>query len=181
MDGARRGVREGTCLSQGDLLRLTDDMIDERDGIIKPEGGRKKTKVEQVSPLTDRAREIFHEIKAERRSGIIVPNLSGLVFTRPDGTRITRDMIHAQVKKAIRETGVKRFVFHNLRNTAITEWARRGINPDVAMKASGHSSVQMHKRFLDLKAADVARAFGTAADSQIDTQIDTQNRRASRN
>jgi hypothetical protein len=48
-------------------------------------------------------------------------------------------------------------------------------------KASGHSSVQMHKRYVDLQAADVARSFGTAADSQIDTRIDTQNRRASRN
>jgi hypothetical protein len=34
-----------------------------------PEGGRKKTKVEQVSPLTDRAREILQEIKAELESG----------------------------------------------------------------------------------------------------------------
>jgi hypothetical protein len=33
-----------TCLSEGDLLRLTDDMIDERAGIIKPEGGRKKSR-----------------------------------------------------------------------------------------------------------------------------------------
>ena len=33
-----------------DLLRLTDAMIDERQGIITPEGGRKKTNVKQVSP-----------------------------------------------------------------------------------------------------------------------------------
>jgi hypothetical protein len=39
-----------TCLSQGDLLRLTDSMIDEQRGTITPEGGRKKTDVEQVSP-----------------------------------------------------------------------------------------------------------------------------------
>jgi integrase len=89
-----------------------------------------------------------------------------------DGTPIGRDMIHPQVKK---------FVFHNYRNTALTEGARQGIPVDVAMKASGHSSVQIHKRYVDLQAADVARAFGTAADSQIDTQIDTQNRKASRN
>ena len=40
------------------------------------------------------------------------------------------------------------------------------------------SSADLHV----LNAASVnARAFGTAADSQIDTQIDTQNRRASGN
>lgn len=138
-----------TCLSQGDLLRLTDSMIDERLGVIKPEGGRNKSGVEQVSPLTQNAREIIEEIKSEKRSGVIVPNLNGLVFTLNDGTPITRDMIHFRVKKAIKETGVKKFVFHNLRNTALTEWARMGIAVDVAMKASGHSSVQMHKRYVD--------------------------------
>ena len=162
-----------TCLSQGDLLRLTDSMIDEREGTIKPEGGRKKSGVEQVSPLTDRAREIYQQIKADKKSGAIVPNLSGLVFTLNDGTQITKGLVHYQVEKALRKTGIKKFVFHNLRNTALTEWARKGIPVDVAMKASGHASVQMHKRYVDLQAADVANAFGT---SQIDKQIDKRKR-----
>ena len=61
------------------------------------------------------------------RSGAIVPNLNGLVFTLNDGTPISRDHIHAQVKKALRKTGVRKFVFHNLRNTALTDppWMRR--------------------------------------------------------
>jgi integrase len=162
-----------TCLSQGDLLRLTDDMIDERQGVITPEGGRKKTGVDQVSPLTARAREILDEIRTEKRSGVIVPNLSGLVFTLNDGTRINRGHIHAQVKKALKQTSVRKFKFHDLRNTALTEWARQGIPVDVAMKASGHSSVQMHKRYVDLHASDVAKIFGT---SQIDKRIDKQKR-----
>lgn len=161
-----------TCLSEGDLLRLTDDMIDRTKGVIVPAGGRKKTDVEQVSPLTARARAILDEIKAERRSHAIVP-LNGLVFTREDGRRITKDMIHAQVEKAIKETGVRKFTFHNYRNTALTEWARQGIHVDIAMKASGHSSVQMHKRYVDLQANDVANAFGTAEDSKIVTRVVT--------
>ena len=32
-----------TCLSQGDILRLTESMIDWQRGVIVPEGGRKKT------------------------------------------------------------------------------------------------------------------------------------------
>jgi integrase len=163
-----------TCLSQGDLLRLTDTMIDERQGIIKPEGGRKKTKVEQVSPLTDRAREIYQQIKADKKSGAIVPNLNGLVFTLNDGTRITKGHIHAQVKKARRgNPEMKKFKFHDLRNSALTQWARQGIPPEIAMKASGHSSVQMHQRYVDLQANDVANAFGT---SQIGKQIGKQKR-----
>lgn len=151
-----------TCLSEGDLLRLTDDMIDERAGIIKPEGGRKKTKVEQVSPLTEKARAVLQEIRDLRRRGAIVANVHGLVFSRDGGRAIDEDMIQYRAGKAIKKAGIKKFVFHNYRNTALTSWARRGINVDVAMKASGHSSVQMHKRYVDLQDNDVANAFGTA-------------------
>ena len=62
-----------TCLSQGDILRLTENMIDWQRGVIVPEGGRKKTGVHQVSPLTERAREILEEIKAEKKSGLSLP------------------------------------------------------------------------------------------------------------
>jgi integrase len=149
-----------TCLSEGDLLRLTDDMVDRAKGVIVPEGGRKKTDVEQVSPLTARARAILDEIRSERRKSGVAP-LSGLVFTREDGRPVTKDMIQSQVERAIKVTGVKKFTFHNYRNTALTEWSRQKIAVDVAMKASGHSSVQMHKRYVDLQQEDVAAAFGT--------------------
>ena len=148
-------------------MRLTDDMIDERAGIIKPEGGRKKSRVEQVSPLTAKARAVLQEIRTLRLRGAMVANVHGLVFTRDDGRAITKDMIQFQVEKAVAATQLKKFVFHNYRNTALTAWARRGINVDVAMKAGGHSSVQMHQRYVDLQDNDlqdndVANAFGTA-------------------
>jgi integrase len=160
-------------MKNDDLLRLTDAMINEQRGTITPEGGHKKTKVAQVSPLTDKAREIYEQIKAEKKAGTIVPNLNGLVFTFNDGTKITKGHIHAQIKKARKTTHVKRFKFHDLRNTALTNWARQGIPVEVAMKASGHSSMEMHQRYVDLQAADIANAFGT---SQIDKRIDKQKR-----
>ncbi len=42
-----------TCLSEGDLLRLTEDMIDQKSRVVVPQGGRMKTETEQASPLTD--------------------------------------------------------------------------------------------------------------------------------
>jgi integrase len=153
-----------TCLSEGDILRLTPEMIDERRGTITPEGGRKKTGVEQVSPLTSRAREILQEIKAERRRGAAA-NAAKLIFIREDGRRITRSMI----SRAVQHAGVKKFVFHNYRNTALTDWARKGIHVDVGMKASGHGSIQMHKAYVDLQADDVAAAFGTGPVEMVPT------------
>ncbi|MET0586281.1 MAG: site-specific integrase, partial [Candidatus Binatia bacterium] len=112
-----------------------------------------------------------------KRTGKIVPNVAGYVFTRNDGAKIDKGMIHAQIKKARRANPeMKKFTFHNLRNTALTQWARQGIPVDVAMKAAGHASVQMHKHYVKLQATDVANAFGT---SQICKQIDKRNRGAS--
>jgi integrase len=158
-----------TSLSEGDILRLTPDMIDRKAGVVKPDGGRLKTQAttdgeqEQVAPLTARARAILDDIAAEKKRGAIVENTGRIIFTREDGRPITRSMISRAVKQACERAELKkRFVFHNYRNTALTEWARRGINVDVAMRASGHSSVQMHKRYIDLQAEDIAAAFGTA-------------------
>src|SRR5262245_6416307 len=72
-------------------------------------------------------------------------------------------MISQAVKRACKLAGVKKFVFHNYRNTALTEWSRRGVHVDIAMKASGHTSTIMHKRYLDLKKEDMTAAFGTAS------------------
>jgi integrase len=166
-----------TCLSEGDLLRLTDPMVDEQQGVIKPHGGRKKSGVEQVSPLTPAARAVLKEIRAARRSGAMVPNVNGLIFTRDNGKAITKDMIRWEVRKALK-AGVAKFTFHNLRNTALTGWARRGIPVEVAMKASGHSSVQMHRRYVDLQDNDVAKAFGCG--ENVVTRIVTRRSTARR-
>ena len=75
-------------------------------------------------------------------------------------------MISRAVKRTWKKADVKKFVFHNYRNTALTEWSRQGVHVDIAMKASGHTSTVMHKRYLDLKREDVAAAFGTGRTSK---------------
>ena len=153
-----------TCLSEGDILRLTESMIDRDSRVIVPDGGRMKIQGKtdeqprQIAPLTDRSLEIIDEIIAERRKSRVP--IIGPLFVREDGRRITRDMISRGVKRAWKTAGVKKFVFHNYRNTALTDWADRGISADVAMQAAGHTSVQMHKRYLDLQRHHIANAFG---------------------
>jgi integrase len=86
-----------------------------------PERGRKKTKIDQVSPLTDRAREILMEIKEEKKTGTVISNVNGLVFTQQDARPLNRGHLQAQVKKAVR-SGINKLKFHDLRNTALTQW-----------------------------------------------------------
>jgi integrase len=107
-----------TCLSQGDVIRLTKAMIDYKRSEIVPMGGRLKTGVKQRAPLTDRARPMLDEIERERRAGRIVANVNGLVFmtTRDNGAAITRNMITSAVTSALRKVGIKDFRFHDYRH-----------------------------------------------------------------
>jgi len=52
--------------------------------------------------------------------------------------------------------------------------ARQGVNVDIAMKASGHTSVQMHKRYLDLQREDIAKAFGLLQDGNKESEVESQ-------
>ncbi|HEY3167919.1 MAG TPA: site-specific integrase [Candidatus Binatia bacterium] len=152
-------VARETALSEGDLLRLTDEMIDREQGVIEPDGSRIKTGVRQVAPLTARVAEILDEIEAERMLSK-VRNVQGLVFTRDNGKRITKDAITGTLKRACRDAKVKNFRFHDLRHCAKTTWARKGIPAESAMLAAGHSSFQMHQRYIHLQRNDIAKAFG---------------------
>ena len=80
-----------------------------------------------------------------------IPDVNGFVFTNPDGSRITKRQIEYQVGQALKETGIKKFTFHNYRNTTLTRWARQGINVDIAMEASGHTSVKCTSGMLIFK------------------------------
>jgi integrase len=68
-------------------------------------------------------------------------------------------MISDAIQKAVRDARVKKYRFHDYRNTALTDWARQGVNVDIAMKAAGHTLVQM-QRYLDLQREDIPKAFG---------------------
>ena len=124
------------------MIRLTDEMIDTEQGVIVPTGGRIKTHVRQIAPLTVRVTEVLQEIAAERRR-TKVRNVHGLVFTRANGKAITKDAITAIMRRVCRDAGVKNFRFHDLRHCAKTNWAKQGIGVDAAMLAAGHKSVQI--------------------------------------
>ena len=119
-----------------------------------------KTGVEQRGPLTDRVLEVLDEVARERRRGTIATNARGLIFTPDDGRPITKDMITHALRVARKCAKIAGFRFHDYRHSAKTEWSRRGVHVDVAMKAAGHNSVEMHKRYVNLEPTDVAKACG---------------------
>jgi integrase len=167
-------VAQETCLSEGDIIRLTRPMIDRKVREIVPANGRKKTRVAQRAPLTDRVLQVLEEVEREKRREKIV-DVNGPIFTREDGRRITKDMIAQAVQLACKRAGVADFVFHDYRHTALTEWAAQGRAVEVAMLAAGHKSVEMHNRYVNLKASQVAKAFGLENGNMDGRQNQSEN------
>src|SRR5262249_26818884 len=155
-------------------IRLTRDIIDRKHRVIVPEGGRVKTGVKHTAPLTDVVLEVLDEIEKDKKRGSMVSNIEGLVFTRADGRAIDKDMITGGIKRARKKAGVKDFRFHDYRHSTKDQL----VSPEHPSELSlcsplGHSSVQMHQRYVDLQAADAANAFKT---SQIGNEIGKQKR-----
>ncbi len=148
-------VAAETCLSQADVLRLDDSMIDANEEVIVPEGGRAKTSVLQVAPITPKVSAVLEDIGRDRK---MVANISKLIFTR-NGKPITKGMLQGAFASAAKKAGIQGFTFHGLRHLAKTRWARAGIPVEVAMLGAGHASVQMHQHYVHLQRGDVAKAF----------------------
>src|SRR5439155_19658023 len=125
----------------------------------------------------ERAVKILNKIKRDKRRAAVVGKANELIFTGDDGMAITRSMISDAAHKPVRDAGVKKYRFHDYRNTTLTDWCRQGVNVDIGMKAAGHSSVQMHKRYLDLQRQDVAKAFGLLQDGNMKTQKRKERRK----
>ncbi len=56
------------------------------------------------------------EIEADLKQSK-VRNVQVFVFTNPDGSPITKGQIEYQIEKAVKNAGIRKFVFHNDRNT----------------------------------------------------------------
>jgi integrase len=66
---------------------------------------------------------------------------SGLVFTSTKGTALNPQNFYTRYKGILEEAGLAGHTFHDLRHSAATLLARRGVPPRVAMEILGHSDI----------------------------------------
>lgn len=145
-----------TCLSRSDLLTLTWEEIDLKEGLIQLKENRQKTGAEQAIPIiTSELKALVMELQAERRR---VPNVDGIVLTI-DGKPIDELKFEYWFRKSRAGAGIKNFTFHDFRHCAITRWAAAGIPTAAAMVAAGHKSVQSHKKYQNLQRDQLKNAF----------------------
>lgn len=156
-----------TAMRRDELLRLTWDRVDERAGVVRllPEDTKEDDK--RIIPITPALQEILSELRAEQRK---VANLASRVFTR-DGTPITS--VRTAFELARERAGVKDAVIHDFRHTAITRWASLGMPQEIAMKASGHKSLAMHYRYVNLQEQHVKEAFKLFTRLLHEKQVDS--------
>jgi integrase len=78
----------------------------------------------------------------------------GLVF------ELSAESIKRSFGRLVRKLKIKNLRFHDLRHTAITRYALRGLNPLQLAVISGHKDIKMLARYTHLQAADVVSLMG---------------------
>ena len=84
-------------------------------------------------------------------------NLSGRVFTQANGQPIKS--LRFPFERACRKAEIKDLHIHDFRHTCITRWAMEGKPIGAIMAASGHHSVEMHDRYVNLQEHHLKAAF----------------------
>lgn len=127
-----------TAMRRSEIVSLTRDQVDLQTGYAHiPSAGTKSRKPKAV-PLND---EMIRIIKALPR-----PIRSDRIFTLR-GKSVRPDSITQAFARAAEKAGVEDVTFHDLRHTACTEWYRAGVDASRIMKASGHATMAMFRRY----------------------------------
>ncbi len=70
-------------------------------------------------------------------------NARGVLMRSSDGATVTPNAINKRLKKKLRELGLPRVRFHDLRHSYATIMMQNGINPKIVSTVLGHSSVDI--------------------------------------
>lgn len=144
---------------RSEILNLTWDRVDLKNGIVRLEAGETKNREARNCYLDDELKGILREQqKRQKTEGRILP----YVFTGSDGTSAIKDL-RGSWKKACEEAKIGKRLFHDLRRTAVRNMVRAGIPERVAMMISGHKTRTVFDRYNivndeDLRAATKKQA-----------------------
>jgi integrase len=145
-----------TALNQGDCMELTKFWIDRKNRLVKLPNGRNKSGQEQTPYLSEGALAILDEIERDRRAGKIASNVASYVFTKDDGSKITKDDVTGAIRRARKKAKVNDFRFHDYRHMAQTAWSIQNVPDAIAMKMAGLASPQMRQRYTNIKPRHVS-------------------------
>jgi integrase len=146
-----------TALNEGDRMEVTKFMVDRKNRLAKLPNGRNKTGQEQTPYLNETALKVLDDIDQDRKAGRIASvGVGGYVFTKEDGSKITKDDVTGAVRRARDKSKVSDFRFHDYRHMAQTAWSIQNVPDSIAMKMAGLSSPQMRQRYTNIKPRHVS-------------------------
>lgn len=131
-----------TGLSQEELLNLKLTQIDfaRRTLTTTRKKTKKKDKPTRTIPLNSVACSILMR-RAKLNSG------SKYVFCNSVGNRIDAGRLKREFIKAVKESGIEHFRFHDLRHTFATRLVQKGVDLYKVAKLLGHSSITVTERY----------------------------------
>lgn len=154
-----------TGMRKGEILKLTWDHVDLREGFIHLRAEDTKTQEGRSVPLND---EMIAMLQAMPRGLPGVP-----VFTY-QGKSI-KD-VKRSFKTACKNAGIENFTFHDFRHTAINNWRLAGHDYFRIMAASGHKSMMVFKRYNTVSREELKALVGRKSEP-MDTNMDTGQER----
>lgn len=134
---------------RGEILNLTWNRIDLKEGIVRLESGETKN---------DMARNVYldNEMHGLLKAAFVNRNIGCPFVFQRNGERI-KNIEHAW-QGACKRAGLPNKLFHDLRRTAIRNMVRAGIPERVAMMISGHKTRSIFDRYNIVSPEDLRAA-----------------------
>jgi integrase len=184
------GMRRGEILG----LRWIDVDIDHGTLAVVQARVRGDRAVETTTPKTDRGRRSIdvdpitvNHLKRHRKRQIADRLEAGpawtetdLVFTRTDGVPLDPDVISQRFNRIVKDAGLRRIRFHDLRHTQATLWLKSGEPTHVVSRRLGHASeaftLRQYAHVLPGQQREAALRFAELIDSDGSPSVRHQNR-----
>ena len=115
-----------TAMRQGEILNLTWDRVDLKQGVIRLKPEDTKTNEGRTVPLHPEVKQVLLSLPRA---------INGRVFT-VNGKPLAE--IKRSFTTACKKANIQNFIFHDLRHTCINNWRLQGHDFFRIMAASGH-------------------------------------------
>ena len=149
-----------TGMRRGEIINLTWDQVDLKEGFIYLEPENTKTSEARVVPMHA---EVIAALSALPRA-----IHHDRVFTKADGSPIKS--VRKAFESARKRAGLEDLWFHDLRHTAATNWRREGHDYFKIMAATGHKTISSFKRYNTVDKTDLKTLVSPPMDTYMDTK-----------
>jgi integrase len=145
-----------TAMRQGEILSLTLDQVDLQRRIVRLNAT--KTGSARTVPLSRRAARVLRQAIAHpaRPKGVVL-----VFYGEPGKDKKRRPYTISKVwSNTLQRAAISDFRFHDLRHEAVSRLVEKGLSDQEVVAISGHKSMQMLRRYTDLRAEDLVEKLG---------------------